>query len=62
MQMNVPFVNWSACTAHRSAASLTGVLASFKHSAIAGPTIVPCNMMAEGFAWNVSVTRNVKFR
>lgn len=33
----VPFDNWKLCRAHLSAASLTGVDVSFKHSARAGP-------------------------
>jgi hypothetical protein len=61
MQVNVPFVSWKACIAHRSAASLTGVFASFKHSANAGPITVPCDIMAEGFACNVSlINQNIK--
>lgn len=35
----IPFVNWKVCKAHLSAASLTGVLLSFKHSASAEPII-----------------------
>jgi hypothetical protein len=61
MQEYVPFVSWKACTAHRSAASLTGVFVSFKHSANAGPITVPCDIIAEGFACNVSLMRNIKF-
>jgi hypothetical protein len=34
---------------------------SFKHSANAGPITVPCDIIAEGFACNVSLMRNIKF-
>lgn len=46
----VPFVNWKTCRAHRSAARRTGVLPSFKQSAIAGPKIERLAVIAEGFA------------
>lgn len=46
----LPLVNWKACKAHRSAASLTGVLPSFKHSASAGPNAGTRFIMAKGFA------------
>lgn len=62
MQEKIPFVSWKACRAHRSAASLTGVFASFKHSANAGPITAPCDIMAEGCACSVSSMRNIKFK
>lgn len=46
----IPFVNWKACRAHRSAASLTGVFPSFKHSATTGPNMEAWIVIAEGFA------------
>ena len=52
-QKNLPFVSWKMCRAHLSAASLTGVLPSFKHSASAGPTTLTWPATTEGFACNI---------
>ena len=49
----IPLVNWKACKAHLSAASLTGEFPSFKHSASAGPKIIIWVIRAEGFACNI---------
>jgi hypothetical protein len=46
----IPFVIWKACTAHLSAASLTGVLLSFKHSASAGPIMETWTVIDGGLA------------
>lgn len=54
MQENeIPLVSWKVCKAHLSAASLTGVFPSFKHSASAGPKIVIWVKRAEEFVCNI---------
>ena len=55
----VPFVNWKAWKTHLSAASLTGVLPSFKHSASAGPVMEILDIMDGGFACHVSGKKNL---
>lgn len=45
----VPFVSWNACKAQRSADKRTGMLPSFKRSAIAGPKYDMFDINAIGF-------------
>ena len=46
----LPLANWKACSAHLSAASLTGVLPSLKHSASTGPYVAAWIISAAGLA------------
>jgi len=50
-EVDVPLVNWKTWRAQRSAARRTGMLESFKASAIAGPNIWWCVARAEWFIY-----------